>query len=74
MSSDRYDVESYERAVNRQWESLDKSKTLDEIETVLKTWPDLKNFKIKEDNDEQHSVDNEKQSECSEAVGGLPQE
>jgi hypothetical protein len=69
-----YDVESYERAVNKQWETLDKSKTLDEIETVLKTWPDLKNFKIKEDTDEQHCTDNEKQSECSKAVGGLPQE
>lgn len=69
-----YDVESYERAVNKQWETLDKSKTVDEIEAVLKTWPDLKNFKIKEETDEQHSIDNEKQSECSKAVGGLPQE
>ena len=69
-----YDVESYERAVNKQWETLDKSKTVDEIETVLKTWPDLKNFKIKEENDEQHSIDNEKQSESSERMGGLPQE
>lgn len=69
-----YDVESYERAVNKQWETLDKSKTVDEIEQVLKTWPDLKNFKIKEDTDEQHSIDNEKQSESSERMGGLPQE
>lgn len=69
-----YDVESYERAVNKQWETLDKSKTVDEIETVLKTWPDLKNFKIKEDTNEQHSVDNKEQSESSERLGGLPQE
>lgn len=69
-----YDVESYERAVNKQWANLEQSNTVKEIETVLKTWPEMEDFKIKEDTDEQHSINHEKQSKRSNAVGGLPQE
>lgn len=44
-----YDVESYERAVDKQWIKLEQTKTSKEIESVLKTWPVMEDYKIKEE-------------------------
>lgn len=44
-----YDVESYEIAVNKQWTKLEQTKTVKEIESVLKTWPVMEDYKIKEE-------------------------
>ena len=43
-----YDEESYTSAVNLQWEKLANAQTNEEIQSVLDTWPDKKDFEIKE--------------------------
>ena len=58
-----YDEESYTSAVNLQWEKLANAQTNEEIQSVLDTWPDKKDFEIKEeydknsDSNEQPTVD-----------------
>ena len=42
------DIEEYEQAVNAQWEKLGTAQTNEEIQAVLDTWPELKDFEVKE--------------------------
>jgi hypothetical protein len=44
-----FDIESYDEAVNSHWEKLDKAQTNEEIQEVLNTWPELKDFEITEE-------------------------
>lgn len=46
-----YDEESYNNAVNEQWEKLANAQTNEEIQEVLDTWPEKKDFEIKEEDD-----------------------
>ena len=46
-----YDEESYTSAVNLQWEKLAQAQTNEEIQAVLDTWPDKKDFEIEVDKD-----------------------
>ena len=46
-----YDEESYTSAVNLQWEKLANAQTNEEIQEVLDTWPEKKDFEIKEQDD-----------------------
>lgn len=41
-----YDEESYTSAVNLQWEKLANAQTNEEIQAVLDTWPDKKDFEV----------------------------
>ena len=45
------DEESYTSAVNLQWEKLANAQTNEEIQEVLDTWPEKKDFEIKEEDD-----------------------
>lgn len=40
------DEESYTNAVNSQWEKLANAQTTEEIQEVLDTWPDKKDFEV----------------------------
>lgn len=53
------DEEAYQSAVNAQWEKLDKAQTNEEIQDVLDTWPEQKDFEIKEENENIISDNNE---------------
>ena len=46
-----YDEESYNSAVNAQWEKLAQAQTKEEIQSVLDTWPDKRDFEIEVDKD-----------------------
>lgn len=46
-----YEEEAYNNAVNEQWEKLSKAQTNEEIQAVLDTWPEKKDFEIKEEDD-----------------------
>lgn len=41
-----YEEESYTSAVNLQWEKLANAQTIEEIQSVLDTWPEKKNFEV----------------------------
>ena len=43
------DIEEYEAAVNAQWEKLGTAQTNEEIQEVLDTWPELKDFETDEE-------------------------
>lgn len=47
-----YDEESYNSAVNLQWEKLANAQTNEEIQSVLDTWPDKKSFEVEAQSDE----------------------
>ena len=59
-----YDEESYNSAVNEQWEKLAQAQTKEEIQAVLDTWPVKSYFEIEEkddkisDSNEQPTTDN----------------
>lgn len=40
------DEEAYTSAVNEQWEKLAQAQTKEEIQAVLDTWPDKKDFEV----------------------------
>ena len=44
-----YDEESYNSAVNLQWEKLANAQTNEEIQEVLDTWPVKSDYEIKEE-------------------------
>ena len=44
-----YDEESYNNAVNEQWEKLAQAQTKEEIQAVLDTWPVKSDYEIKEE-------------------------
>lgn len=41
-----YDEESYNSAVNEQWEKLAQAQTKEEIQAVLDTWPVKSDYEI----------------------------
>lgn len=41
-----YDEEAYQSAVNLQWEKLANAQSNEEIQEVLDTWPDKKDFEV----------------------------
>jgi hypothetical protein len=43
------DQEAYEQAVNAQFEKLGAAQTNEEIQEVLDTWPELKDFETEEE-------------------------
>ena len=59
-----YDEESYNSAVNEQWEKLSQAQAKEEIQAVLDTWPVKSDYEIKEEDDkisdsnEQPTTDN----------------
>ena len=54
-----YDEESYNSAVNLQWEKLAQAQTNEEIQAVLDTWPEKKSFEIESQSDEVDKEQNE---------------
>ena len=54
-----YDEESYTSAVNLQWERLANTQTNEEIQEVLDTWPEKKDFEIEEKSSEVDKDKNE---------------
>lgn len=44
-----YDEESYNNAINEQWEKLAQAQTKEEIQAVLDTWPVKSDYEIKEE-------------------------
>ena len=44
-----YDEESYNSAVNEQWEKLAQAQTKEEIQAVLDTWPVKSDYEIEEE-------------------------
>ena len=53
------DEEAYQSAVNAQWEKLGAAQTNEEIQEVLDTWPELKDFEIKEQDEDSFNCDSE---------------
>ena len=51
-----YDEESYNSAVNEQWEKLANAQTNEEIQEVLDTWPVKSYYEIKEEVKKEHKV------------------
>lgn len=47
-----YDEESYNSAVNAQWEKLANAQTNEEIQAVLDTWPEKSSFEVEAQSDE----------------------
>ena len=43
------DEESYNSAVNEQWEKLAQAQTKEEIQALLDTWPEKSDYEIKEE-------------------------
>lgn len=43
------DEDAYEQAINAQWLKLDKAESNEELREVLSTWPDPKDYEIKEE-------------------------
>lgn len=54
-----YDEESYTSAVNEQWEKLAQAQTKEEIQAVLDTWPEKRDFEIEEKSSEVDKDKNE---------------
>ena len=54
-----YDEESYNSAINEQWEKLAQAQTKEEIQAVLDTWPEKKSFEIKEKDEDSSSSSSE---------------
>ena len=54
-----YDEESYNIAVNAQWEKLAQAQTKEEIQAVLDTWPEKRAFEIEEKSSEVDKDKNE---------------
>ena len=54
-----YDEESYNNAVNEQWEKLAQAQTKEEIQEVLDTWPEKKSFEVESQSDEVDKEQNE---------------
>ena len=54
-----YDEESYNSAVNVQWEKLAQAQTKEEIQAVLDTWPEIKDFEIEAQSSEVDKDKNE---------------
>ena len=54
-----YDEESYNSAVNAQWEKLAQAQTKEEIQEVLDTWPEKRDFEIEVQSDEVDKDKNE---------------
>lgn len=53
------DEERYEADVNAQWIKLGNAITSEEVQSVLDTWPNKKDYEIKkEDNDDEDQQDN----------------
>ncbi len=53
------DEERYEADVNTQWLKLGNAITSEEVQNVLDTWPNKKDYEIKkEDNDDEDQQDN----------------
>lgn len=52
------DEERYEADVNAQWIKLGNAITNEEIQNVLNTWPDKKDYEITGDNDDEDQQDN----------------
>lgn len=48
-----YDEELYEAAVNQQWEKMGEANTPEEIQAVLDTWPDRKDYYKNEDEEDE---------------------
>lgn len=48
------DEESYEQAINSQWEKLSKAQSLEELKEVLRTWPEPKDYEIEAQSAEGH--------------------
>ena len=44
-----YDEESYNSAINEQWEKLAQAQTKEEIQALLDTWPVKSDYEIKEE-------------------------
>ena len=43
------DEDKFEQAINTQWEKLSKAQSLEELKEVLSTWPEPKDYEIKEE-------------------------
>ena len=54
-----YDEESYNSAVNEQWEKLAQAQTKEEIQEVLDTWPEKRDFEIEAQSNEVDKDKNE---------------
>ena len=54
-----YDEESYNSAVNAQWEKLAQAQTKEEIQAVLDTWPEKRDFEIESQSSEVDKDKNE---------------
>ena len=54
-----YDEESYNSAVNEQWEKLAQAQTKEEIQTVLDTWPVKSDYEIEVKSSEVDKEQNE---------------
>ncbi len=54
-----YDEESYTSAVDFQWLKLSKAQTKEEIQEVLDTWPKIKDFEIKEQDEDSSNSSSE---------------
>lgn len=54
-----YDEESYNSAVNLQWEKLANAQTNEEIQSVLDTWPEKKSFEIEEQDEDSSNSSSE---------------
>ena len=46
MNYEEEEDEAYNSAVNLQWEKLANAQTTEEIQAVLDTWPDKKDFDV----------------------------
>jgi hypothetical protein len=55
------DEDAYEQAVNAQWLKLAHAESNDELKEVLNTWPEPKDYEIKE---EPKDEENDKRSKC----------
>lgn len=60
-----YVEESYTSAVNLQWEKLANAQTNEEIQSVLDTWPDKKDFEIEAQSADGHKEKYEDSSNSS---------
>lgn len=54
-----YDEESYNSAVNTQWEKLAQAQTKEEIQSVLDTWPVKSDYEIEEEDEDSSSSSSE---------------
>ena len=54
-----YDEESYNSAVNAQWEKLAQAQTKEEIQEVLDTWPKTNDYEVEAQSSEVDKDKNE---------------